>query len=183
MENRIYVSIPLDALIVSGITSDCAVQISAMDGAILIERCDDDCEDRAERRNPERDLRGHVQCEDHSGNDGGEVRDGHGLLHAFLPEELGDHGGCDGDDHHQQRADAELHDAVSGGGQHGDADILHDPSGIILIPYMRGRRDVQHFHFFASSFPFSAASAAAFALASASALAFAAASSFRLISA
>lgn len=44
MENRIYVSIPLDALIVSGITSDCAVQISAMDGAILIERCNDDCE-------------------------------------------------------------------------------------------------------------------------------------------
>ena len=41
MENRIYVSIPLDALIVSGITSDCAVQISAMDGAILIERCDE----------------------------------------------------------------------------------------------------------------------------------------------
>lgn len=39
MENRIYVSIPLDALIVSGITSDCAVQISAMDGAILIELC------------------------------------------------------------------------------------------------------------------------------------------------
>lgn len=29
MENRIYVSIPLDALIVSGITSDCAVQIVA----------------------------------------------------------------------------------------------------------------------------------------------------------
>ena len=45
MENRIYVSIPFDALIVSGITSDCAVQISAMDGAILIERCDDDCEE------------------------------------------------------------------------------------------------------------------------------------------
>ena len=43
MENRIYVSIPLDALIVSGITSDCAVQISAMNGAILIERCDNDC--------------------------------------------------------------------------------------------------------------------------------------------
>ena len=42
MENRVYVSIPLDALIVSGITSDCAVQISAVDGAILIERCDDD---------------------------------------------------------------------------------------------------------------------------------------------
>ena len=38
MKNRIYVSIPLDALIVSGITSDCAVQISAVDGAILIER-------------------------------------------------------------------------------------------------------------------------------------------------
>lgn len=36
MENRIYVSIPLDALIVSGITSDCAVQISAVEGAILI---------------------------------------------------------------------------------------------------------------------------------------------------
>lgn len=45
MENRIYVSIPLDALIVSGITSDCAVQISAVEGAILIERCDDDCEE------------------------------------------------------------------------------------------------------------------------------------------
>lgn len=44
MKNRIYVSIPLDALIVSGITSDCAVQISAVDGAILIERYDDDCE-------------------------------------------------------------------------------------------------------------------------------------------
>ena len=43
MENRIYVSIPLDARIGSGITSDCAVQISAVDGAILIERCDDDC--------------------------------------------------------------------------------------------------------------------------------------------
>ncbi|MCL3788613.1 hypothetical protein E2N93_11575 [Ruminococcus bromii] len=43
MENRIYVSIPLDAVIVSGITSDCAVQISAMDGAILIERCYNDC--------------------------------------------------------------------------------------------------------------------------------------------
>lgn len=45
MKNRVYVSIPLDALIVSGITSDCVVQISAVDGAILIERCDDDCEE------------------------------------------------------------------------------------------------------------------------------------------
>lgn len=45
MENRIYVSIPLDALIVSGITSDCAVQISAVDGAILIERFNDDCKE------------------------------------------------------------------------------------------------------------------------------------------
>ena len=45
MENRVYVSIPLDALIVSGITSDCAVQISALDGVILIERCDDDCKE------------------------------------------------------------------------------------------------------------------------------------------
>ena len=45
MENRIYVGLLLDALIVSGITSDCAVEISAMDGAILIERCDDDCEE------------------------------------------------------------------------------------------------------------------------------------------
>lgn len=36
MESRVYVSIPLDALIVAGITSDCAVQISAVDGAILI---------------------------------------------------------------------------------------------------------------------------------------------------
>ncbi len=45
MENKIYVSIPLDVIIVSGITSECAVQISAVDGAILIERCDDDCEE------------------------------------------------------------------------------------------------------------------------------------------
>ncbi len=45
MENRVYVSIPLDALIVAGITSDCAVQISAVDGVILIERCDNDCND------------------------------------------------------------------------------------------------------------------------------------------
>lgn len=44
MENRIYVSIPLDALIVSGITSDCAVEISALDGTILIERCEEECE-------------------------------------------------------------------------------------------------------------------------------------------
>lgn len=44
MENKIYVSLPLDTLIVSGITSDGAVQISAVDGAILIERCDD-CEE------------------------------------------------------------------------------------------------------------------------------------------
>ena len=36
MENKIYVSIPLDALIVSVITSDWAVQISAMDGAMMI---------------------------------------------------------------------------------------------------------------------------------------------------
>lgn len=43
MESRVYVSIPLDALIVAGITSDCAVQISALDGVILIERCDDEC--------------------------------------------------------------------------------------------------------------------------------------------
>ena len=43
MENRVYVSIPLDALIVAGITSDSAVEISAVDGAILIKRCDDEC--------------------------------------------------------------------------------------------------------------------------------------------
>lgn len=45
MENKVYVSIPLDALIVSGITSDCSVEISAVDGAILIERCNDECEE------------------------------------------------------------------------------------------------------------------------------------------
>ena len=43
MESRVYVSIPLDALIVAGITSDCDVHITALDGVILIERCDDDC--------------------------------------------------------------------------------------------------------------------------------------------
>lgn len=45
MENRVFVSIPLDALIVSGITSDCAVEISAVDGVIVIERCNGDCEE------------------------------------------------------------------------------------------------------------------------------------------
>lgn len=45
MENKVYVSIPLKALIVSRITFDCAVQISAVDGAILIERRNDDCEE------------------------------------------------------------------------------------------------------------------------------------------
>lgn len=45
MENRVYISIPLDTLIVSGITSDCDVQISSLDGAILIEKCDNDCEE------------------------------------------------------------------------------------------------------------------------------------------
>lgn len=45
MENKVFVSIPLDTLIVSGITSDSAVEISAVDGVILIERCDDDCEE------------------------------------------------------------------------------------------------------------------------------------------
>lgn len=45
MENRVYISIPLDTLIVSGITSDCDVQISALDGAILIEKCDNDYEE------------------------------------------------------------------------------------------------------------------------------------------
>ena len=45
MENRIYVLVGVYALIVSGITSGCAVQISAMDGAILIERCEDDCKE------------------------------------------------------------------------------------------------------------------------------------------
>lgn len=44
MEKKIYVSIPLDSLIVSGITSDCAVEISALDGTILIERCEEYCE-------------------------------------------------------------------------------------------------------------------------------------------
>lgn len=45
MENQVYVSIPLDALIVSGITSDCDVEVSAVDGLIMIERCDDDGEE------------------------------------------------------------------------------------------------------------------------------------------
>lgn len=45
MENKVFVSVPLDALIVSGITSDSAVEISAVDGVILIERCDNDDEE------------------------------------------------------------------------------------------------------------------------------------------
>ncbi len=42
VNNFVFMGIPLDALIVSGITSDCDVEVSAVDGLIMIERCDDE---------------------------------------------------------------------------------------------------------------------------------------------
>ena len=44
MNNLVFIGIPLDTVIVSGITSDATVQVTATNGVILIERCDDDCE-------------------------------------------------------------------------------------------------------------------------------------------
>lgn len=41
MENRVYISIPLDSLIVSGITSGSIIKITAVDGLIILERCKD----------------------------------------------------------------------------------------------------------------------------------------------
>ena len=45
MNNLVFIGIPLDTVIVSGITSDATVQVTATNGVILIERCDDDCEE------------------------------------------------------------------------------------------------------------------------------------------
>ena len=42
MENRVYISIPLDSLIVSGITSGSIIKITAADGLIILERCEDE---------------------------------------------------------------------------------------------------------------------------------------------
>ena len=42
MENRVYISIPLDSLIVSGIISGSIIKITAADGLIILERCTDE---------------------------------------------------------------------------------------------------------------------------------------------
>lgn len=42
MENRVYISIPLDSLIVSGIISGSIIKITAADGLIILERCKDE---------------------------------------------------------------------------------------------------------------------------------------------
>lgn len=42
MENRVYISIPLDSLIVSGIISGSIIKITATDGLIILERCKDE---------------------------------------------------------------------------------------------------------------------------------------------
>lgn len=42
MENRVYISIPLDSLIVSVITSGSTIKITAADGLIILERCEDE---------------------------------------------------------------------------------------------------------------------------------------------
>lgn len=43
MNNLVFIGIPLDAVIVSGITSDATVQVTATNGVIVIERCDEGC--------------------------------------------------------------------------------------------------------------------------------------------
>ena len=42
MENRVYISMPLDLLIVSGIISGSIIKITATDGLIILERCKDE---------------------------------------------------------------------------------------------------------------------------------------------
>lgn len=42
MNNLVFIGIPLDTVIVSGITSDSTVQVTATNGVIVIERCDDE---------------------------------------------------------------------------------------------------------------------------------------------
>lgn len=42
MENRVYISIPLDSLIVSGIISGSIIKITAADCLIILERCKDE---------------------------------------------------------------------------------------------------------------------------------------------
>lgn len=44
MNNLVFIGIPLDTVIVSGITSDATAQVTATNGVIVIERCDDICE-------------------------------------------------------------------------------------------------------------------------------------------
>ena len=58
MENRVYISIPLDSLIVSGIISGSIIKITAADGLIILERCKDEvcdcdciCDECRETRN------------------------------------------------------------------------------------------------------------------------------------
>lgn len=45
MKNLVFIGVPLDTVIVSGITSDSTVQVTVTNGIIVIERCDDDCGD------------------------------------------------------------------------------------------------------------------------------------------
>ena len=48
MNNLVFIGIPLDTVIVSGITSDSTVQVTATNGVIVIERYDDNHEDISE---------------------------------------------------------------------------------------------------------------------------------------
>ena len=48
MNNLIFIGIPLDTVIVSGITSEATVQVTATNGVIVIERCDDNHKDICE---------------------------------------------------------------------------------------------------------------------------------------
>lgn len=48
MNNLIFIGIPLDTVIVSGITSDSTVQVTATNGVIVIERYDEACNDICE---------------------------------------------------------------------------------------------------------------------------------------
>lgn len=48
MNNLVFIGIPLDTVIVSGITSDATVQVTATNGVIVIEKCDEACNDICE---------------------------------------------------------------------------------------------------------------------------------------
>ena len=75
MENRVYISIPLDSLIVSGIISGSIIKITAADGLIILERCKDevcDCDcicDECREKHEFEELQFHMKSVSKSDSD------------------------------------------------------------------------------------------------------------------